>query len=366
MLDVRRSCEITGWGKCLPPARLTNDDLSQLSDTTDAWIRSRTGIAERRVSHVTMSELARVASARALAAAGIGPEDLDLIILASASSDTLIPCAAATLQHKLGATNAGTFDLNSGCTGFIYGLATACGLISCGQQQRILVAGSERLTWLMDWTQRDTAVLFGDGAGAVVVEACEPGHGVLSWELGCNGKAEDALKVLGLGTDSNRFSKDYAELEVMFDGREIFRNAVRGMAESSRIACRKADLTLADVERVIPHQANKRIIEGVAKELSITAPVFVNIERYGNTSAATIPIALCEAIETGWLRPNQLLLLTAFGAGLTRASMLLRWGPRTTPIESSKAELPPCPGTGLDLIAESVAFARSRKSSGAT
>ena len=353
-------CEISGWGKCLPPGRLTNDQLAQVMDTSDQWIRSRTGIEERRVSHVPTSELGRVAAERALDAAGLEAEQLDLIIFASASPDTLIPCIAATLQHRLGAVNAATFDLNSGCTGFIYGLATAASFIGSGLHQRILLVGAERLTWLLDWTQRETAVLFGDGAGAVVVEASsQTDLGPLGWDLGCDGSAEDALKVPGFGTNANRTDPNVGRLDVLFDGREIFRNAVRGMAESGRKAARNAGVKLADVQGVIPHQANRRIIDAVGRALGVTAPVFVNIERYGNTSAATIPIALTEALESGWVKPQQLLLLVAFGAGLTRAGLVLRWGDRVAPRKESSAELPPCDQSGMDLIADSIAFSRA-------
>jgi len=357
---TQRAC-ITGWGKCLPPACLTNHDLATVLDTSDEWIRSRTGIGSRRISHVVTSELARVAAERALAAAAVGPLDIDCLIFATCTPDTLVPCAAAELQRKLGCINAATFDLNSGCTGFVYALANAAGLIASGQQQRILVVAAERLTFYLDWTQRDVAVLFGDGAGAAIIEADkQTDAGILAWSIGCDGTAADALKVADFGANPNN-RRGSAPFDFTFDGKEIYRNAVRGMADTSRETLAKANLKLDDVDLVIPHQANLRIIEAVARALQLTAPPFTNIEHYGNTSAASIPIALCEALEQGCVDADQLILLTAFGAGLTRASMLVRWGPRTTPLDQPAATLAACDSTGLELIAPTLAACRKQR-----
>lgn len=361
---MNQRASITGWGKCLPPARLTNDDLATILDTSDEWIRSRTGIGSRCVSHVVTTELARVAAERALAAAGNDPLDIDCLILATCSPDTLVPCAAAELQRKLGCRNAATFDLNSGCTGFVYGLANAAGLIASGQQQRILVVAAERLSFYLDWSKRDVAVLFGDGAGAAIVEADTTQQaGILAWSMGCDGTTADALKVADFGADPNN-TRGSAPFDFYFDGREIFRSAVRGMADTSREALAKANLQLDEVDLVIPHQANLRIIEAVARALDLSAPPFSNIEHYGNTSAASIPIALCEALEQGCVQPGQLILLTAFGAGLTRASMLIRWGQRTTPVGQSVATLAACDCSALELIAPAVAACRENRGSG--
>ncbi|MEE8305679.1 MAG: ketoacyl-ACP synthase III [Gammaproteobacteria bacterium] len=358
---MNQRASITGWGKCLPPARLTNHDLATVLDTSDEWIRNRTGIGSRYVSHVATTELARVAAQRALAAAGRDPMDIDCLILATCSPDTLVPCAAAELQRKLGCKNAATFDLNSGCTGFVYALANAAGLIASGQQQRILVVAAERLSFYMDWTERDVAALFGDGAGAAIIEAdTNEDVGILAWSMGCDGNAADALKVADFGADPNN-TRGSAPFDFYFDGREIFRNAVHGMADTSREALAKANLDLDDVDLVIPHQANLRIIEAVARALELTTPPFSNIEHYGNTSAASIPIALCEALEQDRVQAGQLILFTAFGAGLTRASMLVRWGPRTKPLGQSKAELAACECSGLELIAPAVAACRAKR-----
>jgi len=354
-MDQRAS--ITGWGKCLPPARLSNHDLASVLDTSDEWIRSRTGIGNRHVSHVATSELARVAAEHALAAAGRDPLEIDCLILATCSPDTLVPCAAAELQRKLGCRNAATFDLNSGCTGFVYGLANAAGLIASGQQQRILVVAAERLSFYLDWTKRDVAVLFGDGAGAAVVEATTSEAGILAWSIGCDGTTANALKVADFGADPSN-TRGSAPFDFSFDGREIFRNAVHGMANTSREALAKAGLTLDDVDLVIPHQANMRIIEAVARALELPEPPFSNIESYGNTSAASIPIALCEALEQNRIQAGQLILLTAFGAGLTRGSMLIRWGQRTDPLGRSLAALSTCDLSGLELIAPALAACR--------
>jgi len=350
---------ITGWGKCLPPARLTNEDLSTLMDTSDEWISTRTGIHERRVSHVSTSTLALVAAQRALAAAGRSASEVDLLITGSASPATLIPCMGAEVQTGLGAFDAGVFDLNAGCTSFLYGLAMAAGTIATGQQKSVLVVGAERLTWYLDWTERDSAVLFGDGAGAALVEASEEDAGVLSWHLGCDGRAADALKVPNFGTDAVRSDGHFGEFQVRFDGREIFKRAVQGMYRASKTALAKADMTLEDVDLLIPHQANKRIIDALSSRLATCCDVVVNIERYGNTSAATIPIALTEELEAGRIKPGTNILMASFGAGLTSAACVVRWGKRTEPLGESDAELPPCDQTGLELIAPQVAYNRS-------
>ncbi len=351
--------QITGWGKCLPPARLTNADISSLMDTTDEWITTRTGIRERRVSHVSVSTLALVAAQRALAAAGRSAEEVDLLIVGSASPGTLIPCMAAEVQTGLGAFNAGVFDLNAGCTSFLYGLAMAAGSIAVGQQKSVLVVGAERLTWYLDWTERNSAVLFGDGAGAALVEAAEGEAGVLGWHLACDGRAADALKVPNFGTDAVRSDGHFGEFAVRFDGQEIFKRAVRGMYVASKKALAKAGLRMEEIDVLIPHQANKRIIDALAARFHDCCDVVVNIERYGNTSAATIPIALTEELEAGRIKPGSVILSASFGAGLTAAACVLRWGERVEPLGQSDAQLPPCHQTALELIAPTLEYNRS-------
>ncbi len=353
---------ITGCGKCMPPAILTNDDLSQIMDTSDDWIRSRTGIAERRVSHVPTSELAFVASARALASAGLDAEELDLVILATSTPDTLIPCAAAHLQRMLGARNSGAFDMNAGCTGFLYALAIGASMVQSGLHRKVLIAGAERLTWYLDWSRRDTAVLFGDGAGAVVIEpAGEERGGLLAWNLGCDGEAAHVLSVPDFGTNVDRLASNRGHFEIQFDGREMFRRAVAGMAEACLVALEHAGIDLDQVDLLVPHQANQRIIEALTRRLGVDrSRVMINIGRYGNTSTATIPVALTESLEERRVEPGQCVLMTAFGAGLTWGAAVMRWvGPRR-PSRASDVQLPECAQTGLELIAENAKRHNSR------
>ncbi len=346
---------ITGWGKCLPPVILSNDEIASVIDTTDEWIQSRSGIRERRVSHVSNAEMAKVASLRALAAADAQAGDVDLLIVATCTPDTVIPSTAAHVQRKLGADNAAVFDLNAGCSGFIYSLSVATAMLRSGAYKKALVIGTEHLTWLLNWSLRDTAVLFGDGAGAVVVEPSEEESGLLFSHLGCDGKAAEALQVPAFGTTGNRFADNYGVYAVQFDGREIFRRAVKGMAQETKIVLDELGLNDEDIDRVIPHQANLRIIESLAKYLRIDmSKVEVNIQNYGNTSAATIPVALAEALEAGRIKAGDRILLAAFGAGLTRAAGLLRWGGRTTPLKQCDAALPPCEQTALEILGEAI------------
>lgn len=335
---------------------MTNDDLASVIDTSDEWIRTRSGIRERRVSHVPVSDMASVAGLRALAAAGLKPEELDLLIIATCSPDTVIPSTAAHVQRKMGANNAAVFDLNAGCSGFIYSLSVATAMIRSGGYRRALVIGAERITWFLNWSLRDTAVLFGDGAGAVVLETSDTESGLLAAHLGCEGDALDALLVPNFGTAGNRFIEHYEVFGVKFDGREIFRRAVKGMAQEIHIVMQQVRLENRDIDLVIPHQANERIIESLAKHLGIEmSQVALNIDRYGNTSAATIPVALAEALDEGRIQPGSNVLLAAFGAGLTRGAGLLRWGRRTKPLQQSSAELPPCDRTALEIMGEAIA-----------
>jgi len=351
--------DITGWGKCMPPAIMTNDDFAGVIDTSDEWIRSRSGIQERRVSHVPGSDLAAVAGHRALAAAGATPDEVDLLIVATCTPDTVIPSTAAHVQKKMGAENAAVFDLNAGCSGFIYSLAVATAMIRTAGYRKALVIGSERITWFLNWSLRDTAVLFGDGAGAVVCEPSDRESGLLASHLGCEGEALEALLVPNFGTAGNRFVENYGAFDVSFDGREIFKRAVRGMAREIKVVMSEVGLKNEDIDLIIPHQANQRIIESLAHHLSVPMDqVALNIARYGNTSAATIPVALCEALESGRIQAGANLLLAAFGAGLTRGAGLIRWGERTTPLGRSDAELPPCKQSALEIMSEAIEHTR--------
>jgi 3-oxoacyl-[acyl-carrier-protein] synthase III len=348
---------ITGWGKCLPPTRLTNADLSQVMDTSDEWITTRTGIKERRICHVNTSDMAYVAAQRALDAAGVDALDVDLIILATCTPDTLIPNAVSKVQLKLGATNAAALDINTACSGFLYGLTLARGQIGMGMHKKVLVIGAERLTAYMDWSYRQTAVLFGDGAGAVLLEADEQEPGILASAVGNDSEAADFLKMPGFGTDMDRFAADAGAITVLMSGQDVFKRAVHGMSRTSAEVLAKANLTHEQVDLIIPHQANIRIIDSVVKKLGADRKkAFVNIQKYGNTSAATIPIALTEALEDGSIQPNSTILLTAFGAGLSVAAVALKWIDRVTPLKTSKVDLPECDKTALELISASVEF----------
>ena len=222
--------DITGWGKCVPPAILTNDDLASIMDTSDEWIRSRSGIEERRVSHVPGSDLAAVAGLRAAAAADVDIKEVDMLILATTSGDNIIPATGAYVQSKMGADNAAVFDLNAGCCGFLYGLEVATSMIRSAGYKKVMVIGSERLTWLLNFSLRDTAVLFGDGAGAALLEPSDEECGLLACHLGCEGDELGALEVANSGTSGNRFIENYSLFDVNFDGRKIFTKAVKGMA----------------------------------------------------------------------------------------------------------------------------------------
>jgi 3-oxoacyl-[acyl-carrier-protein] synthase-3 len=348
---------ITGWGKCMPPAVLSNADLATFLDTDDAWITTRTGIRERRISHVSGIEMAHVASARALACAGRTPRDLDLIVYGSCSNDEQVPNSASGLQVKLGADSAAAMDVNTACTSFLYGLSTASALIRTGTIGRALVVGVELISPFMDWSNRGVAVLFGDGAAAVVLERSEYEEGVLAEKLGCFADARQTLRVRGMGTTYANRGVAFGDTLWDFDGQEIFKRAVVGMATSAQEVLAKSGHAVGDVDLVIPHQANLRIIESVAKRIGAPMErVYLTVQRYGNMSAATVPVALVEALEEGRVAPHALLLTPAFGGGLTWCSHLIRWGARTTPLGNSDVDLPPCTQTALERVRALIAY----------
>ena len=347
--------EITGWGKCLPPAILSNSDLATFLDTSDEWIRTRTGIQERRIAHVNTSDLATVAAQRALAAAGLEPNDIDMVILATASPDTLIPSAAAKIAKNLKMAKPAVLDVNAACTGFLYALHLATGMVRSAMNNRVLVIGAERLTHYLDWSKRDSCVLFGDGAGAVVVEASETPSGLLASSIGSDAEAREILYISDFGSASDRFQQPAGIYDLNFVGPEIFKRAVKGMGDAVSQVIEKAGLTNHQVDFVLPHQANLRIIESLAKRLNADEEkVLINIQKYGNTSAATIPIALCEALEGGRIQPGANIMSAAFGAGLTWGAGYIKWGSRVTPISTSDAKLPPCGKTALELLSTAI------------
>jgi 3-oxoacyl-[acyl-carrier-protein] synthase III len=343
---------ITGWGKCMPPAVLSNADLATIVDTTDEWITQRTGIHERRVSHVSGVELAHVAAARALACAGIHAGDVDLIVYGSCSNDEQIPNTASGLSAKLGAGNAAAMDINTACTSFLYGLSTATAMIRTGVVKTAVVVGVEVISPFLDWRNRNVAVLFGDGAAAVVLQATEEPVGVLAEKLGCYSDARQILRVRGTGLAYAKAGEvTFGDTLWDFDGQEIFKRAVHGMTEASAEALARCGKTSADIDLVIPHQANLRIIEFVARKTGVPMDhVFVTVHKYGNMSAATVPVALVDALEEDRVQPGALLLTPAFGGGLTYCSHVIRWGPRVTALGESDVRLPPCERPALDMV----------------
>lgn len=320
---MARYAQITGWGKYLPRKVLTNQDLESLVNTSDAWIISRTGIRQRRIAadDETASSMALHAAGDALKAAGLEPRSLDLVIAATCTPEYIFPACASVVQSSLGAKNAAAFDINAACSGFIYALATACQFISSGAYKSILVAGSEVYSRILDWKDRSTCVLFGDGAGAVVVQASDSPPGSLSFVLGNDGSRSNSIYTPGpCGLTKGPYY-------ITMNGPEVFKFAVNVICLATRQAVKAAGLELSDIELVVPHQANVRILRSAAKALELPPEkVFINVDRYGNTSAASVPIALCEAIEEGRLKEGDHLVLVGFGGGLSWAAMALEWG----------------------------------------
>ncbi|MBI4913237.1 MAG: ketoacyl-ACP synthase III [Acidobacteria bacterium] len=342
---------LTGWGKCLPPAILSNDDLSTFLDTTDEWISTRTGMKARRISHVGSIELATVASARALACAGLDPGEVDLIVYGSCSGEEQIPNSASGVQVALGARRAGAMDVNTACTSFLYGLTSAAGMIRSGTIRNALVVGVEVISLGMDWSNRNVAVLFGDGAAAVVLQASDQEEGLLGSVLGCDAEARGILRVRGLGCGWAHRGIPLGDTLWDFDGQEIFKRAVKAMSAASVEVLARCGVAPEQVDLVVPHQANLRIIEAVAKYARVPMEkVFLTVQKYGNMSAATVPVALVEAVESGRIQAGSLVLMPAFGGGLTWCAHLLRWGSRVAPLAASGRELPPCDRTALELV----------------
>ena len=342
---------ITGLGKCLPPAILSNEDLATFLDTDDEWIVSRTGMKERRISHVNVSELGYVAAAQALAAAGRKAEDVELLIFGSTTFDELCPNAASNVQRLLGAANAACVDLNTACTSGMYSLSFATAMIRSGAVRSAVVIGAEVVSRVMDWSNRNVAILFGDGAAALYLEAEEQEQGVLAESLGCYGESREILSVQGWGVKYADRQRILGETTWQFVGQEIFKKAVAGMSQACEKVLAKSAMVIEEIDLVVPHQANLRIIDTLAKRLKVPADkVFINIERYGNMSAATALVALVEAVEEGCVAPGSTILMPAFGGGLTWSAHLLKWGGRTQALAASEAALPPTTRTGLEMV----------------
>lgn len=351
------NAEITGWGMAVPPTVLTNEHLETLTDTNDEWIKSRTGISERRVSHVPLSDLATLAGRRALACADRDPTDVDLLVLATCTGDIMIPSTASYVQAKLGLVNAAAFDLNAACSGWLYGLEYATAMIRAEMARSVLVIGAERLSHKYNFRDRTTAVLFGDGAGATLVEATENEVGVLATTTGIDGTAAEFLTVTAEGTNTPVGTRTPGMGGIVMNGQEVFKRAVKMMGEASVKVIADAGLELDDIDILIPHQANVRIIDATARRLRIDpGRVYINIDRYGNTSAATIPMALTEALAEGRVKPGDNVVFVAFGAGLTWAAAVVRWGERVVPESEVESDLPPVEGDVDTLLAPQVEF----------
>ena len=326
---------ITGLGVNVPDRVFTNKDLEQFVDTTDEWIVERTGIRERRFAteEQALTDIAAPAAIAALADAGADAASIDLIIVATVTPDMMFPTSSALLADSLGMPDAAAYDLLAGCTGFMYALAQAYSMVSSGLSKRALVVGGDVLSKILDWTDRSTLVLFGDGAGAVVLEPVETG-GFLGFELGADGGGGDSLWLPGSG--SRHFEN--ADKLVKMNGREVFKFATRVMVSSASKVLDECGLTVDDVDVYVPHQANKRIIDHAAGKLGIPAEkIVVNVDRYGNTSSGSIPLALADAAADGRLHEGELVLMTGMGAGLTWGSALIEWTPSHMDIERKVA-----------------------------
>jgi 3-oxoacyl-[acyl-carrier-protein] synthase-3 len=317
-----RAAGITGLGYYVPSRVVTNDDLAKFVDTNDEWIRTRTGIAARRFAadDESTADMAEHAARAALTDAGVLPEEIQLIIVATCTGDFHFPSTAALLQNRLGAT-CGAFDLGAACAGFSYALAVAAQFVASGAYDKVLVVAAEAMSRLLDWNDRTTCVLFGDGAGAAVVQRVPQGSGVLGFDLGSDGSGGELLKA------SCRLHPERGDSPfIVQNGREVYRFAVNVMGESALRALNNAGLDHHDVDLLVPHQANIRIIEASAKRLELPVDkVFVNLEKYGNTSAASVPIALCEARDAGRIQSGDTVVAVGFGGGLTWASCAMKW-----------------------------------------
>lgn len=325
-----RAVGILGTGSFVPERVLTNFELEKMVDTSDEWIVARTGIRERRITDekTASSDLAYEASLKAIQKAGISPEEIDLILVATVTPDMYFPSTACLLQDRLGAKKAAAFDLSAACPGFIYGLATGSQFVATGLYRYVLVVGVETLSKITDWKDRNTCVLFGDGAGAAVLGPVEEGSGFLSFVLGADGSGQEHLYIPAGGSrkPSSFETIEANEHTLRMNGREVFKFAVRVMNTASEEAIEKAGITQSDIDLLVPHQANLRIIEAAVEKLGLSPDrVVVNLDRYGNMSSASIPVALDEAWEAGKIHGGDHLLFVAFGAGLTWASTVLKW-----------------------------------------
>lgn len=323
------SMKIIGTGSALPTKKLENEELTKLVDTSDEWIRERTGIGARHISTgETVADLAADACRKALENAGREASEVELLLVATCSPETEIPCTACQVQKMLGAGNAVAFDLNAACSGFLFALNTVYAYLTAGIYRNALIAGTEVLSKIIDWTDRGTCILFGDGAGAVYLEKCETGgqNGILGFAQHSDGRRGPVLSCVGRQSGNPYFRQEPLYPYVRMDGREVFAFAVRQVPEAIREAVGKAGIGVEDVDLFVLHQANRRILEGIAKRLSVDMERFpMNLDRVGNTSSAAIPLLLDELRHNGRIVPGMTLVLSGFGAGLTYGACVLRW-----------------------------------------
>lgn len=337
------NAHITGWGMCVPEPVLTNDDISKLVDTNDAWIRDRTGIRERHIAreHEFPSTLGVEAAIKALQIANLAPTELDLIICTSSSPEYIFPATACIIQDQIGATRAGAFDIQAACTGFIFSINMAAQAIRSGSIKSALVVGTEVLSRFVNWKDRNTCILFGDGAGAFVLQASDIPGGVMSAVMHSDGSGADSLTILGGGSrfPASEMTIHEGKHFVQMDGKEVFRFATRVMGRAVLEALEQTKLTTNDIQWIVPHQANYRIIDTAAKYLKMPLDKFViNVERYGNTSTASIPIATVEAVQKGQIKTGDKVVFVGFGGGLTWGALVAEW---TGPIPTTKKHVHP-------------------------
>ncbi|HEV8481241.1 MAG TPA: beta-ketoacyl-ACP synthase III [Candidatus Eisenbacteria bacterium] len=343
MREKLRGCTLAGTGSKVPERVLTNADLERMVDTSDEWIVTRTGIRERRISDpgVAVTDLALPAAQDALEMAGVSAADLDIIIVATVTPDRILPSASCTLQERLGASHAAAFDLNAACSGFVYGVSVGSGMIAAGMAETVLVIGAETLSKIVDYEDRGTCVLFGDGAGAAVLRPSDPGHGILATRIRSDGTQGHVLEIPAGGS---RMPASHATVDahghfIKMKGNELFKFSVRAMETVTRQAVEDAGVSLEQVRFLVPHQANLRIISAVAERLGVGEDRLVlNIDRFGNTSAASIPISLDELLRSGRVMPGDIIGLVAFGGGVTWGAIVLEWDPSLAhPLAVSRA-----------------------------
>lgn len=330
MAIKNRAVGILGTGSYVPEKVLTNADLEKMVETNDQWIRERTGIQQRHIvsDDMNTSDMAIEAAKKALEAANVSAEEIDVIIVATLSADMLIPSTACLVQAAIGAKNAAAFDLYAGCSGFVYGAITANSYISSGMYNKVLVIGAEVLSRYVNWKDRNTCILFGDAAGAAVFGVVEDGYGIKGYNMGANGQGGSKLSIPASGVAKRPTDAAIADGSafIHMDGREVYKFAVKAMGNTVISALEKADMKLEDLDYFVPHQANTRIISSAAKRLKLSEDkVFVNLPKYGNTSAASIPLALDEAVRANLIKKGDNVALSGFGAGLTWAGLIIKW-----------------------------------------